>query len=367
MPPEGRVCPRCGALQPLRETLSQGTAIDLGYAQVVPDARIGEGGMGVVWRGWLFFPPSDPRGSGPPEPVALKVLHPHIARDARGAFRNEAEALRHLSHPNIVRFYDLFERGETLVLMIEYVDGDTIERVIARHVARARVGQPAGIPFQRAWYYFQQLLGALAATHALGIVHADIKPANVLIRRDGIVKLTDFGIARFDTRAVTGIDAGTSLYMSPEQVQGLALDGRSDLYSAATVFYEMLSGHAPFAGDKGEFVIRRDQVETPPPSIRTWIPQASLNLDALFRRALAKNPRQRFSSAIDLGEAFRESLGLPKTPEWRAQADVAQVVAAPGRQGTLELATERRLATLREFLVKGYRTEPLAAQEPRRS
>lgn len=411
LPDGARVCPVCRALQPALDVqaVAPGTTIELGYGRIVVDARVGSGGMGVVWRGWLFHAPNGPRASDPAEPVALKVLRPQflLKQELRAFFVNEAATLKRLSHPNIVRFYELFEWGPSLVLALEYIDGDTLEDVVSRHVARARLagaGALPGMPFRRAWYYFQQLLGALAAVHALGIVHRDVKPSNVLVRKDGIVKLTDFGIAKnvppHGTRAPDepfDVAPGTSLYMSPEQILSRPLDGRSDLYSAGVLLYEMLSGRTPFPGERSDFIIRQDHVERTPPPIRTWLGQAPPALDALFARALAKDPAMRFATAIEMGNAFRVGLGLPDTPEWRAQSDIAEEargvrpmtivtgppsmvasVAQPSQQPLAQAwqqvpasqvsqltpqgeAREKRLATLREFVVRGYRTARMAS------
>jgi len=367
-----RVCPRCHALQATRESFGPGVTIDRGDARLVIDARLGEGGMGVVWRAWSFHAPGTP-GAEEAEPVALKILKPQALADPgiRELFRREAEALRRLSHPNVVGFHNLFEHDGCLVLSIEHVEGATLETIIARHVARARLrgghGLPA-MPLLRAWYYFQQLLGALAAIHALGIVHRDVKPSNVLVRVDGLVKLGDFGIARFAdapaTAATRELAAGTGAYMSPEQVLSRPLDGRSDLYSAATVLYEMLSGRTPFVADQGEFLLRRSQVEAQPPPIRAYLPQATLIVEGLFARALAKDPASRFESAIEMGDAFRTALGLPDTPEWRAQADIAHEAKTlmntrgPGPVAAVldEGKAPHRLTTLREFVAHGYKT-----------
>jgi serine/threonine-protein kinase len=227
------------------------------------------------------------------------------------------------------------------------------------------------MPFRRAWHYFQQLLGALAAMHALGFVHRDVKPSNVLVRRDGVVKLTDLGIAQLstdppETRDANVLPPGTGAYMSPEQVLGQPLDGRSDLYAAGMVLYEMLSGRTPFDPMlRGELLVRRDQVETPPPPLCALVPQAPPVLDALFARALAKDRTQRFATAIEMGEAFRAALGIPESPEWHAQAEIAHgatlFAAAPSPAPAAPSAAPRqaataRMATLREFLVDRYRT-----------
>jgi eukaryotic-like serine/threonine-protein kinase len=322
--------------------------------------------MGIVWRGWLFHAPGTPRGADPPLPIAIKVLAPRARGkpELRALFLREAEAMRTLSHPNVVRLHALVEPAGELALAMEYVDGDDLESVIARHVARARLagsGSLPGLPFARAWHYFQQLLGALAGMHALGLVHRDVKPSNVLVRRDGVVKLSDFGIAQLSTDRPTTNDPnvlapGTGPYMSPEQVLQLPLDGRSDLYSAAIVLFEMLAGRTPFDVEtRGEILIRQDHVETPPPPIRTFLPQAPPVLDALFARALAKNPAQRFATAIEMGESFRSALGLAESPEWRAQAELAFSAMMPAVRRA-EPATVERMATLREFLVDRYRT-----------
>lgn len=391
------VCPHCRSLQPSRSqtrTLGPHTQIDRGYGKIVVDARIGSGAMGTVFRAWLFWDPKGPRGQEKPMPLALKQLKPQasIQPELRAFFQNEAEALQLLAHPNVVRFHELFTWTPTLtgaalppptgsasnlppsaaaspILAMEYVDGDTLEDVVARNVARSRLagrGAPQGLELPRAWYYFQQLLGALAATHALGIVHRDVKPSNIMIRRDGIVKLTDYGIAHL-VRPMHNLAApspqelapGTGAYMSPEQVLGHPLDGRSDLYSAGIVLYEMLSGRPPFLpSERSEFALRMDQVESRHPPIRSLVPTLPPVLDQLFDRALAKAPQSRFGSAIEMGEAFRSALGLPSTPAWRAQGEIAQVAqAAPQDPGRAQ-----KLATLRQVVKQAYRTAPMPAR-----
>ena len=363
-----RMCPACHALQPApvsQGPIGPGATVDLGYGRIVVQSRLGEGGMGVVWQAWLFFAPDGPRASEPAVPIALKVLRRQASKDPtlRALFENEAVALKTLRHPNIVGFHDFFEWSASSALAMELVEGSTLDQLIARHRARARLAGAGdgGVPFARAWYYFQQLLGALAATHALGFVHRDVKPSNVLVRRDGLVKLTDFGIARLvrDTppgpaTATTTMAPGTGAYMSPEQVQSLPVDARSDLYSAAIVFYELLAGRPPFSPEeKTEFSIRQDQVESSPPPIRTFLPHAGAVLDSVFARALAKRPQYRFPSAIELGDALRMALGEQDTPAWRAQAEIAQQ-APPAVGSEAEGVRSAKLATLREFIVTGY-------------
>lgn len=367
--PGMRVCPNCKALLPQeRVKIEKGMTLERGYGRFVIDAQVGQGGMATVWRAWLFYAPKDPR-SKEPLLVALKVMGDNVGTNeiVRTFFLNEAKALEQLPHPNIVRFVELFSwpspgaRDSVLILAMEYVDGQTLADVIARHIARAKLAgpnMPPGVPLQRSWYYFQQLLGALAATHALGIVHRDVKPSNVLIRRDGIVKLGDFGIAHMAGAANEGdLVPGTGAYMSPEQVLSHPLDGRSDLYSAATVLYEMLSGRTPFEiAGKSELMVRKEQVMSTPPAISTFLPHAPRALDGLFFKALEKDPEKRFSNAIEMGTAFRDTLGLPDSAEWQAQAELARAANAPTARAPNAESPKRQMETLRDFLIARYRT-----------
>jgi len=346
----------------------EGATIDRGTYRLVVDTRLGEGGMGIVWRVWRFFPPGDPRSKLPPEPLALKILRPMPGAGItlRGYFQKEADALSRLAHPNIVHLFELFEHAGTLMLLLEYVDGDSLGAVISRHVARAQLAGPGALPgmnFLRAWSYFEQLLGALATVHALGIVHRDIKPQNVMIRRDGIVKLTDFGIAKRIAEAGTlgGAPPGTGAYMAPEQVLGEPLDGRSDLYSAGIVLYEMLAGRTPFLAEgKSELYLRQEQLAATPPPLRLFAPHVPAALDALLARALAKDKNARFGDAIAMGDAFRNALGLGVSPEWRALAELARRVNAPTELD--EITEKRRTAELGEVVVQKYRTAPMPAR-----
>lgn len=383
------MCPACRSLQPSRSQgrgqLAEGLQIDRGYGRIVVEKKVGSGAMGTVYRGWLFYDPKGARGQDPPQLLALKQLNPRamVQPELRAFFQNEAEALRLLQHPNVVRFHEMFTWAPTLaghpptgpellvppILAMEFVEGDTLEDVLARNVARAQLtrGAPPGLRFDRAWYYLQQALGALAAGHALGIVHRDVKPSNILIRRDGIVKMTDYGIAHLvhpthgeRPPSPQELAPGTGAYMSPEQVLGRPLDGRSDLYSAAIVLYETVAGRPPFLpSEKSEFALRMDQVETPHPPIRQFVPFADVAVEQVFWRALQKDPSQRFQSAIEMGEAFRSAFGIPSTPEWRALGEYA-AVAKEG--STAEPARQQKLATLRQIVSQAYRTQPLQAR-----
>jgi len=332
-PDEARFGPKCGTPAPAQPVQADSAAdgrLDLGWGLVVLGNTIGEGGMGTVFRGWLYYNPNGPRSGTPAHPVAIKVLHPAlVARQyVRQLFIGEANALRRLSHPNIVKFHELVESQGGLAIVIELVEGESLEKVITRRVKNRTPGGLPALPFARAWHYFEQLLGALAATHELGIVHRDVKPANLLVRSDGLCKLTDYGIARLPAdiaRRSGGMQPGTGAYMSPEQVLGRDLDGRTDLYSASIVLFEMITGVTPFDGEgRSELMVRAAQVEESAPPVTQFIPQAPPVLNMLFARSLAKDPAHRFQNAIEMGDAFCTALGLPHSPGWHAQQNFAR-------------------------------------------
>jgi serine/threonine-protein kinase len=361
-----RSCPWCGGPLPEIESAThvEGEAqIDFGWAIAVLDRQLGEGGMGVVYHAWMH-----PRGAGgvqPPLEAAVKILHPTFAHQGRmrELFDNEARVLASLAHPNVVRFFGMAEHAGASAIAMEYVHGETLGHLIERKAAQAeqeRLRAPQTgptamrrlpcLPFDRAWHYFQQLLGALAATHALGIVHRDVKPDNVLLRTDGVAKLTDFGIARVPTdlqKATGNLIAGTVAYMSPEQVQGQALDGRSDLYSAGIVLFEMLTGRLPFLLDeRSDWLVAVDHVQTPPPPLRKFLPQAPMELELLLARALAKKPEERFQTAVSFGDAFRTTLGMPVDRGWHAQ----QVMAHQAGRFATAMALGQAIAESPELL-----------------
>jgi serine/threonine-protein kinase len=313
-----------------RERIGPGSEVALGdFGKCVLGHAIGEGGMGVVYRGWLYYNPAGRFGNAPPHPVALKVLHPLIRGRPRAErlFRHEAEILGQLSHPNVVHCFGLYEHEGELCIAMELVQGESLAELLTR--AAARGGPLPRLPFAQAWHYLAQLLGALESLHALGIVHRDVKSANVLIRTDDIAKLTDFGIARLPAELAKqsgGMAPGTGAYMAPEQVMGQPLDPRADLYAAAIVMFEMLTGTTPFdSPDRTELAVRAAQLDEAPPPITRVVPGSPPALDIVFARALAKHRDLRYDSARALGEAFRTALGIPDSPGWKAQAELSRV------------------------------------------
>jgi tRNA A-37 threonylcarbamoyl transferase component Bud32 len=239
-------------------------------------------------------------------PVAVKVLFPELARDPAFVerFRREAQSAARLNHPNIVSVYDFGEDGEAFYIVMEYVAGQTLSDMI-----RAEGAMAPGHAIDLA----AQIAAGLAAAHGEGIVHRDVKPANVLIAA-GVAKVADFGIARAaDTRSdltMPGAVIGTATYLSPEQAQGYVVDARSDLYSLGMVLYEMLTGRAPFRGDTPLTVAVKQQHETPPPP-STVNPAVPAQLDAVVARAMSLDPADRQRSA---GELRAELLAVGHGP-----------------------------------------------------
>jgi serine/threonine-protein kinase len=377
-----RFCPHCGApILAMPKRLGAGSELIVeDFGRVVLGHELGEGGMGIVYRGWLYYDPRGRFAGIEPHPVAVKVLHPLLrGRDrAQKMFRREAEALRRLAHPNIVHFFALTEDQGHLALVMELVHGEPLSNVIARAVAARPSPNAPCVPFMLAWHYFAQLLGALAAVHELGILHRDVKPANVIVRPDGVVKLTDFGIARIpaeETGVTGGLAPGTGAYMSPEAVRGETQDARSDLYSAAIVLYEMLTGRTPFdRPERSELMVRAAQLDEAAEPVTSLVRSAPAVFDVLMARALAKTPALRPSTAVELGEAFRSALGLPETAGWHAQRELAELArtisgldlpAVPPTQPEPEVLDQaaERAEELRRDVVNLFQTQPL----PRKS
>jgi len=269
--------------------------------------------------------------------VALKILHPQYAGDDSFVerFRREALAAAKLQHPNIVQIYDSGREGDFNFIVMEYVEGQPLKDRLADE-GPLEIGEASRIA--------REVLTALAYAHRTGLVHRDIKPGNILLSEDGKVQVTDFGIARAEagsTMTQTGTILGTAYYLSPEQAQGLPLDGRSDIYSLGVVLYEMLTGRRPFEGDSPVSIAYKHvrEMPKPPTAYRQDLPRP---LEAIVLTALTKKPEDRYSSAAlmrrDL-EAFGQGRevtatikGVPAIAE-----DSTQVIRSVGlldRQAT---------------------------------
>jgi len=226
-------------------------------------------------------------------PVAIKTirLSEFATAEERERLRDrlfrEARSAGILSHPGIVTIYDVEERGETAYIAMEFVNGPTLERLLSS-------GQP--LEPERILAILREAAAALDYAHRKGIVHRDIKPANIMLTETGAVKITDFGIAKItksEQFTQTGAILGTPNYMSPEQVQGVAVDGRTDQFSLAVIAYEMLTGERPFAGEQLTTTVYKI-VHEEPPSVERLNPTLNARIDAALRKALAKKPEGRY-------------------------------------------------------------------------
>jgi serine/threonine-protein kinase len=254
--------------------------------------EIGHGAMGVVYEA---YDPSIKRV------VALKTIRSEQLAGADPAaviarFRREAQAAGRLNHPNIVSIYDFGEDHGVWYIAMEFVQGRELKECFESN-ERFRIADIVRI--------MSQILSALDYSHRQGVIHRDVKPANIFLLADGSVKVADFGIAHIESSNLTqvGTVMGTPSYMSPEQIMGLPVDGRSDLFSAGVVFYQFLTGERPFAGSATTTMQKVLKEEPLPPStLNVQMPPA---MDAVVRKALAKRADERFQNALDFADAIR--------------------------------------------------------------
>ena len=274
--------------------------------------------------------------------VALKALFPEYAREPSFVerFRREAQAAANLNNANIVGIYDWGQEAGTYFIVMEYVEGRSLRDLI-RSESPLDPNQASEIA--------AEIGSALAFAHRAGVVHRDVKPGNVLLTRAGNVKVTDFGIARAGTSdglTQTGSVMGTATYFSPEQAQGLAVDGRSDVYSLGVVLYEMVTGVVPFTGDSPVAVAYKHVREEPmAPSQRN--PDVPADLEQIILTALAKDPDHRYQTADDMRAdllRFRRGRPLAAAPVTALIAEVPAVGAAAVGAGVAAAATMQQPA-----------------------
>ncbi|MBL8219958.1 MAG: serine/threonine protein kinase [Bryobacterales bacterium] len=273
--------------------------------------KLGEGGMGMVFQ--AFDTKLKRR-------VAIKVMHAgdHVHEDRRRQFLQEARAASALNHPNIITIHDLLRHEDAEVIVMEYVEGELLSEMLERGPMEVEQMIPIA----------SQIASALEATHNAGIVHRDLKPGNVLIRRDGIVKVLDFGAATLlgpsdgTGQPFPGAVLGTPSYMSPEQTAGSSVDTRSDIFSFGSMLYEMAAGRKAFPGetvwDAAQAVRKMEPtpIESGPPS----------GLARLIHQCLRKDPGQRVQSMAevrialkDLAEGLEMVRILSQIPEWTSE------------------------------------------------
>ena len=292
------------------------------------ERKIGEGGFGAVFEGKQL-------ATG--RPVALKILHPHSVADATvvARFKREAEACSQLRNPHTVTIYD-FDQAEdgTLYLAMELVRGESLQEI--QH--RDGVIEPS-----RALGILDQVAEALAEAHDRGIVHRDMKPENIMVERRGeadYVKVLDFGIAKIlsgeGNKAIPALTAigqtvGTLEFMSPEQLRGKSLDGRSDIYALGMVAYEMLTGQLPFKGAKSTTEVIQFHLQEPPPPPSSLRPDLALPtaVDEVVLKMVAKSRDARHENAAALRQHIADALAsMDIAPVRREAARVIVVVGA---------------------------------------
>ena len=341
-------------------------------------SMLGAGGMGQVYLA---------QDTQLERKVALKILSPALDRDPRGLrrFEQEARAASALNHPNILTIYEFGRADGVHFIASEYVEGQTLRR---------RLGEGA-LPVAEALKIAIQIAQALEAAHASHIVHRDVKPENVMIRPDGLVKVLDFGIAKLTpdrstalpqpvslaqslSVSLAGMVIGSARYMSPEQARGQAVDGRSDLFSLGVVLYEMLAGAAPFDGETVSDVIAEILKGTPSP-LRDVVPDVPPAVEALVNRALCRDREARYQTASEMLHNLQaiagQAAGAPvpyssASPPASAALPAATPAGlhAPWRSRSVRITTAVLLiafAALGIWFVRHMRRSAAAGQPPR--
>ncbi|MGB3050598.1 MAG: serine/threonine-protein kinase [Polyangiales bacterium] len=306
-PPESKFCGKCGT--PLDSSLPRpGDIIAERYRVVAP---IGRGAMGTVYR---------VEHTQISKVMAIKLLHRELQEEPENVarFHREAESASRLNHPNTVHVFDFGRtKSGSLYLVMEYVDGDDLSKVLEKEGA---------MPFGRVAYLCAQVAGSVSDAHAAGIVHRDLKPENIVIAegRDGeTAKVLDFGLAKlFEGNVGTqvtssGTIVGTPYYMSPEQIHGQELDGRSDIYAMGAIMYECVVGHPPFDAPNPVGVLSKHLSEEPlRPSARSPL-SVPAEADEIIMRCLQKDPELRYQTAEELREDLVAYLTTVGSGDWR--------------------------------------------------
>jgi predicted Ser/Thr protein kinase len=271
------------------------------------EQKVGSGGMSKVYKAHDRLLERT---------VALKILHEHYSQDDEyiERFRREARSVAQLTHPNVVTVIDRGEHEGRQYIVFEYIDGENLKQLVERE---------GPLPPRQVIELGLQIASALASAHARGVVHRDVKPQNVILTDEGRPKVTDFGIARssdVESVTLTGTVMGTSEYIAPEQARGELVDFRSDVYSLGAILYELCTGEVPYPGENPVSVAMR-HLHEPVPSARAQRPDIPARLDAAIRKAMAKDPAERFGSMDDLIVELEASL--------RALGDGAETIVLP--------------------------------------
>lgn len=273
--------------------------------------ELGQGAMGVVYKA------RDPLID---RVVAIKTINLGLATDEKeeyeGRFYQEAKAAGRLNHPNIVTIYDVGKSGDVAYIAMEFLEGRELRDVLKDGTL---------LPVEQVLNIVAQVALGLAYAHEHDIIHRDVKPSNIMVIRDGQVKITDFGIARMASSSVrtqTGMVLGSPKYMSPEQVMGKNIDQRSDIFSLGVMLYEMLTGQAPFDGENVNAIMYQTlNAITPPPS--TLNPSVPEMVNFIVAKALAKGVDDRYQNARDFADDLRTSCNT--MPRSGTQVDISKV------------------------------------------
>lgn len=281
---------------------------------------LGKGGMAEVYKVW-----DQERNVH----LAMKILHADLAEDRvfLRRFKREAQTLAKLQHPNIVRFYGLEQGGDLVYMLMDYVDGTSLRKEIFQ--------AKAPLSMERIVEVMKSVCSALYYAHKLGFVHCDIKPANIMIHKNGTVYVADFGIARMtEASTVTMVGAGTPAYMAPEQARGEDPLPQTDIYALGIVLFEMLTGgERPFTGESAKTTgstsekVRWEQIKLAPPPPSKYNSSISPDMDVIVLKCLDKTPSNRYLSATDLfGELVMQvNTPLPPKPAPAAVINLPQV------------------------------------------
>ncbi len=302
--------------------------------------EVGQGGMAVVHR--AVDRVLD-------RPVAIKVLHPHLAQkaEARSRFHREARVIARLRHPNVVEVYDYSgEDSERAFIIQEFVSGETLSSFLLRH---------GPMTPEVSALVVAAVARALEHAHSQGVIHRDVKPENLMVREDGVLKLMDFGIAHvvdMEHLTVSGAILGSPAHMSPEQVDGKALDARTDIFSLGTLFFQAATGRLPFTSDTAAGLLKAI-AEARVPDVRTLCPGFPDDLARILARMMARDPADRYQTAAEVADALEgvtRPLGLEP-----AAIEVPRFFQRPKEQeaAVRRIVAAARLQRARDFLREG--------------
>ncbi len=335
-------CKKCG--QPMRPASQSPTISDTAKTQTLPpekkdpllgktlggcriSRKIGSGGMGAVYEALHL---------GLDKKVAIKILPPEFTSHATALerFQREARAAAKLEHANIVQVLNVGNEGGYNFIVMQFVEGESLGRLVSQRKA---------LPWREALKFIREAARGLASAHAAGVIHRDIKPDNILVSKDGVAKVADFGLARTLDSAVslstTGQIMGTPDYMSPEQAQAQKIDGRGDIYSLGATFYFLLCGKKPFHADTPLAIIMK-HVSEPPRPLREFNPDVPVPVENVIAKMMAKKPEDRFADCTALITALDElerggtpvsSGSLPAVPSPGGASQVILPPASPTR------------------------------------